>query len=296
MWKTKIIELYCTVCQCTNNSRYQEKMQRLSNNFRPKFTDEEIITVMIWGIAKRRFETKTIYNYTKDHLLDWFPELPSYQAFNRRATELTEIFRMISEDCAEKLQTRANENILCAMDSCPIIVAKANRSSNARTARTICDKSYNSSRKEWYYGVKLHSINRLETGSIPKPISIMITSASSFDLTVSKQLFRDCLPFTKGKLIADKAYCDKTWRDELMKNDIELITPRKLLKGETPLPGGDWLNTAISSIRQPIESFFQWINFKTNIQVASKVRSLAGLFLHIFSKIAAALFSIILDF
>ena len=50
------------------------------------------------------------------------------------------------------------------------------------------------------------------------------------------------------------------------------------------------LSTAISRVRQPIESLFNWIEEKTHIQVASKVRSYEGLMVHVFGKIAAALF------
>jgi hypothetical protein len=50
------------------------------------------------------------------------------------------------------------------------------------------------------------------------------------------------------------------------------------------------LSNAISSIRQPIESFFNWLEQKTSIQMASKVRSLAGLMVHVFGRIAAALY------
>ena len=49
------------------------------------------------------------------------------------------------------------------------------------------------------------------------------------------------------------------------------------------------INKAVSSIRQPIESFFNWLNEKTQIQYAGKVRSSKGLFVHIFGKIATAL-------
>lgn len=41
--------------------------------------------------------------------------------------------------------------------------------------------------------------------------------------------------------------------------------------------------------RQPIESFFNWVESKTGIQIASKVRSLNGLLVHVFGKLAAAL-------
>ncbi|MHB1104890.1 MAG: hypothetical protein ACYCZ2_00890 [Lutibacter sp.] len=44
---------------------------------------------------------------------------------------------------------------------------------------------------------------------------------------------------------------------------------------------------AVSAIRQPIESFFNWINEKTQIQNASKVRSFKGLIVHIFGKLPA---------
>ena len=44
----KLIELYCTICQC-NDSRFLEGAQRQSNNNCPKFSDEELITVYLWG-------------------------------------------------------------------------------------------------------------------------------------------------------------------------------------------------------------------------------------------------------
>ena len=45
----------------------------------------------------------------------------------------------------------------------------------------------------------------------------------------------------------------------------------------------------VSFVRQPIESFFNWLNEKTQIQKASKVRSSKGLLVHIFGRIAACL-------
>ena len=47
-------------------------------------------------------------------------------------------------------------------------------------------------------------------------------------------------------------------------------------------------STAISSVKQAIESFNYWIIQKTNIQHASKVRSSAGLISLIFARIACA--------
>ena len=49
-------------------------------------------------------------------------------------------------------------------------------------------------------------------------------------------------------------------------------------------------STAVSSVRQPVESLFNWINQKTELQNASKVRALNALMVHIFGALATALF------
>ena len=71
---------------------------------------------------------------------------------------------------------------------------------------------------------------------------------------------------------------------------VKILTPRKKQKGDI-LKGGDAYSTFISSLRQQIECFFNWLNANTNIQCASKVRSEKGLLVHIFGRITAAIFS-----
>jgi hypothetical protein len=56
------------------------------------------------------------------------------------------------------------------------------------------------------------------------------------------------------------------------------------------------LSTAVSRVRQPIESLFNWIEEKTGIQTASKVRSTQGLLVHVFGKLAAAMLMLTLAF
>ncbi len=51
----------------------------------------------------------------------------------------------------------------------------------------------------------------------------------------------------------------------------------------------------VSKVRQPIESLFNWIHEKTNIQKASKVRSYKGLMVHIFGRLAAAMFMLVFN-
>jgi hypothetical protein len=51
------------------------------------------------------------------------------------------------------------------------------------------------------------------------------------------------------------------------------------------------LSTAVSRVQQPIETLFAWIEEKTGIECASKVRSYKELMVHVFVKLAAAMFS-----
>ncbi|HYE36499.1 hypothetical protein [Methylocaldum sp.] len=48
-------------------------------------------------------------------------------------------------------------------------------------------------------------------------------------------------------------------------------------------------STAVSRIHQPIEELFHWLQEKTGIEAASKVRSYRGLLVHVFGRPAAAI-------
>lgn len=101
--------------------------------------------------------------------------------------------------------------------------------------------------------------------------------------------FYDSLRF--GRLYADKAYIDADWAESLEKDyALTLLTPRKKARGDILL-SGDTFSTFVSSVRQPMECFFNWLDRLTNIQSASVVRSLSGLLLHVFARIAALLFN-----
>ncbi len=151
MWQTNLIKLYCAVCE--HYTTMEAMAQRQSNNFRPQFSDEECITVYLWGICQRRFEQRTIYDYTQNHLLDCFPRLPSYAAFSRRLNFLAPAFQALAEEWLTVILEKEVENTTYIVDSCPVILAKWPRSGYANVAGKLCVKSYNSSRKEWYYGV-----------------------------------------------------------------------------------------------------------------------------------------------
>jgi hypothetical protein len=131
--------------------------QRFSNNHRPAFTDEEITTIYLYrrspavGIIRGQFTVKKIYEYTRDHLLEWFPQLPSadtrrYQSFNHRLNRLESVFECLIHPPVPggQILTQAERQTLVEsvklIDSLPLVLAHQHRSGTARVARELADK------------------------------------------------------------------------------------------------------------------------------------------------------------
>jgi hypothetical protein len=292
MWKEQLIALYCAVCHAYSTT-LAPLVQRMSNNCRPQITDEEVMTIYIWGILQRRFEQKAMYQYTKDHLLDWFPKLPSYQEFSRRLNNLCPAFSRLGEYWLEHIAQDSNGLDILLGDSMPIKVARGPRSARAKVAPGLCAHTYNASRKEWYYGMKLHAIVQKVRVSLPVPKLVTLTKASCHDLPVARELIRDnpCFAGSIHAFMGDKAYCDCVFKELLSEQGINLCTPVKAKRGqEQVLPGSDIRDILVSRTRQAIESFFNWLHEKTGIQAACKARSEHGLLLHVFGRLASAFY------
>ena len=102
--------------------------------------------------------------------------------------------------------------------------------------------------------------------------------------------------------IRDRIYLDSELLKDMerVSNSI-ILTPIKGVKGQSEAinqwgkAANDLYSRAVSKVRQPIESLFNWIIEKTDIQRASKVRSTKGLLVHIFGRIAAAFIYLIFN-
>ena len=287
---TKLVKIYLTICQKYDNY-LQYFCQRFSNNNEPVFTDQEVITIYLFCTSvEHKYKIKEMYNFIKDYWLDWFPKILSYQAFNNRLNRLSEVFKHISIEQILIGMSEQREMSINILDSCPIVTCKGK--GKGKVARDFTDKSYCSSKKMWYYGVKLHALGAYQKGTLPYLKDYIVTKASENDLSVFKENWQE---LTDTCFIADKIYQSAAVNEVLKSNNSEMITPIKMKKNKSEvLKQRDFAfeslyNKAVSSIKQPIESFFNWLNEKTQIQYAGKVRSSKGLFVHIFGKIATAL-------
>jgi len=283
--ENKLITINLTVCEIYRTTLAWE-VQRFSNNFRPKFTNEEVITCYLFGILERRLTVKDVHHFIRNYWADWFPDLPTYKQFNKRITLLAPAFELFAKVLLQQQFDAELPDLLT--DSFPIVVAKGGRSNTARAASDLCDKGYCASKKMYFYGVKLHGLCQSQYHKMPKMHYFRVAPASHGDITVAKDILQ-----TAGyiNVYGDKAYADSGWQAELETRNVTFRTPTKLKKGQKALCAADIIwSRAISSLRQPIESFFAWLQDKTQIQYASKIRSANGLIAFIFARIAALAF------
>jgi len=264
----KLITLYYYVCECYDKE-LRWYCERFSNNNSPDFTDEEVLTIYIFSMMEEeKYKVKSIHGYAKKYLHDWFPKLPSYQTFNKRLNALCSVFP-------------------------PLVESLCSGKRSGKVASQITDKGYCSTKRLHYYGAKLHGIAFHRKGKLPLPEYFCLTKSSEHDLNAVRVI----LPRFKGRaVVGDKAYSNKELNKSLQKDhDVSIYTPIKLVKGESietrqfKYAADKIFSTAVSRLRQPIESLFNWLIEKTDIQRASKVRSTKGLIVHVFGRLAAAI-------
>jgi len=280
-WLDEIISLYLVVCDEYKNGLWTY-CQRFSNYADLSFSDEEVMTIYMFGIMDGLTTKKQIHKHAKNYWNSLFPKLPSYVAFVQRINKLGDAFigmidsfrNMLPPDLFATGKYRL-------IDSMPIILAHRGRRFNAKVAPEIADKGgYCATKKLYYYGVKLHILGSAQENSLPIPEIIKLTPASTGDITVYEQILPYVMEYDK---FADKAYISKDTYN------TKTYTPVKKDKGQEFLDAADQLySTAVSKIRQPIEALFGWLEEKVKIQIASKVRSYNGLMVHVFGKLAVA--------
>ena len=294
-YQRTLIWIYLFICR-----RYRGRLaavaQRQSNNSDPAFSDEEVLTIYVFGLIKKRTTISEIHEYIQDHFSDWFPDLPSYQSYNRRLNRLSAVFAPLVEEALSAVDGKeTRQEAVRIADSMPIMLAKGQRASRAKVASDqLASVGYCSSKDTFFHGVKLHVVAEKRSERLPLPRQAGLTPGSENDL----RALRRVLPTIEGgKLCGDKAYCDAPLKERLAEDqDLDVLTPVKKKKGQKTLTAADRLySEAISRIRQPIESLFNWINEKTGIQRASKVRSYQGLLVHAFGRLAAAMLLLALN-
>ena len=285
-WPDQLITIYLYVCK-----HYRKKLwiycQRFSNYADLSCTDEEIITLYLFGIIDERTKIKQIYNDANRHLRAWFPNLPSYTAYVQRLNKVADVFAPLLEIILAEQEVEDNGRVWLT-DSFPVVLAKQGHRFQAKVAPELANAGYCASKKLFYYGVRVHVVARRQAGTLPPPEYVGLTGASDHDSKVFEQI----RPYLHHhELYADKAYQLPDAKAVENKQALMVRTPVKKQKGQPYLEAANqWLSTAVSQVRQPIESLFAWFESKLTIKCASRVRSYQGLLVQVFGRLAAAMF------
>jgi hypothetical protein len=289
--ENQLIELYLLACH-VYLTRSDTCFQRLSNNAHPDFTDQELIAIYLFGHLQGVFEKKAIHRLIDKYWRHYFPNLPAYQTFVARLNQLEQSFQTIGGYLHELLAERRTPEIDHLIDSVPVMLARGGHAYTARVARDVANRGYCASKKLYFHGVRLHTIAQRRYGRMPLPAQVWLREGSCHDLQSVRE---QAISLVGSTLIGDKAFPDPTFQQMLEEQQTALYAPRKKPKGKELSKTEKYYNRLVSRLRQPIESFFNWLIAKTEIQRAGRVRSTEGLMIHCWGKLTVAFYLLVFN-
>ncbi len=137
-----LIQIYLFVCQSYDTCS-KTCFGRLSNNFRPDFTDEEIITIYLFAHLNQKYQKKQMHEFIKNYWSAWFPDLPADQTFVFRLNQLEQTFQSFGAVLLESLACRTDRGVDSIIDSFPVMVVASNgHSYGAKVARELAETRY----------------------------------------------------------------------------------------------------------------------------------------------------------
>lgn len=287
--ENQLIQIYLFVCQIYDTCS-ETCFQRLSNNDDPLFTDQELITIWFFGHLSGFAQKKQMHTFIKNYWSDWFPRFPAYQTFVYRLNLLEPTFQTFGKVLCAALHPQPDARLDRIVDSLPVMLAQQGHSYSAKVAREVANAGFCAAKKTRFHGVRLHVVAERHIGRLPKPVHIWLREASTHD---SKAFENQNLTLPNTTLFGDLAYPTRQIISFLKEQNTNLIAPLKKPKGKELSKAQKYYNRLAAKFRQPIESLFNWIIEKTNIQRASKVRSTNALLIHCWGKLAFAFFLLV---
>jgi hypothetical protein len=287
-----LIDIYLFVCRVYDTSP-ATCYQRLSNNREPDFTDQELVTIWLFAHLEGCFEKKKMHRLIRNYWREWFPRLPGYQTFVLRLNRLEPTFQTLGAVLSGTLAARRTPEFDHLVDSLPVMLARHGHSYRARVGREVADAGFCAAKKTRFHGVRLHCIAQRRANQLPLPAQVWLCAASHHD---SKAFIEERPEVPTTELFGDLAYPTPEIISHLRAQQTRLTAPIKKPKGKELTPAANYYNRLVRSVRQPIESLFNWIEEKTGVQRASKVRSTDALMIHCWGKLAVAFFLLVFNY
>jgi len=259
------------------------EVTRRNNVEKMKLNDIEIITISITGEMVGADSERGWYSYCQKNFADIFGEFCERSRYNRIRRNLHIVIRQIFEEIVSTL----GMGDVGIVDSAPLPVCKFGRARFHRTYRGY-GASYGKcvSKKETYYGYKVHAICSIEG----YPVRYMLTAANTDDREPVAEL-ADGLPL--WALIADKGYIGKRFAQQLFnETGLHIFTPSRSNAKKPSM--SRHLRRAVFKRRRRIETFFSQMSDQFNFQRV-RAKSLWGLVTRLNIKFLAFIISVFLN-
>ena len=291
-----LISLYYYVCQLYDEELHAHCFRHTKNGVEPSFTDQEVITLFLFlTFTYRPRYMKDMHKIAQDAYLDWFPDLPCYERFVKRINRISSVLGLIVNDlCKVRLKQIIGKDKLCdehwlLTDSFPIVSCAGNR--KGVVAPELTDRGYNSTKRMHFWGVKVHVIAYKTRGHLPVPVQLWVSQASEHDYRAQVKELEDMSMFN---LSGDKAFESRELITAFERDGGAWMVGKKdnyrtnQEKRKRHMAADKMYNHAVSKLKQPIEALFATF-WRMGVQLASAVRSTAGLTRHITGNTAAAM-------
>lgn len=250
-----------------------KSVSKRKNKDKAKMSDAEIITVYLLIQCLGKSIDKG-YNFLKIN----FPNLVNYierSRFNRLVNSLMTVIRAIRRHFM-----KFQHSIYKIVDSFPLTTSKFGRAFFSKLFKGIASYGYCASKKEKYYGFKVHAVIDLDGN----PYDYVLTSANVDD---REPVFELADLVDIDVLFGDKGYVGKFIEELRREKGIKLYALKRS-NCKNPLPKE--FRNQISHLRRRIESTFNQLNEHFDIE---RVRSKSMLGLQASLEIRFLCFNII---
>ena len=236
-------------------------------------SDSEVITIALCGEILGIDSEKAWYSFVKKNYRHLFPKMCDRSQFNRTRRNLMQVMNLIFTQIATNF-----ENEVLIVDSFPLEVCKFGRAKFCKTFREEgATYSYNASKKETFFGYKVHAITTSEGA-----VKLFEITPANVDDRKGLEDFSAVLP-VNSIVIADKGYQSHNLEKNLADIGISLLALRR---NNSIQNYSSNFRQMIFKMRRRIETDFSQLSTQFNIErvLAKKFQ---GLCVRILTKFLA---------
>ncbi|MFY9221895.1 MAG: IS982 family transposase [Blastocatellia bacterium] len=259
---------------------------RTSQNDEPVFTDSEVITIALVAELAGYKSRNAWYNQVKKNYRKLFPDLCDRTRFVRRLSKLTQAMEQIRQHMLFLMNVDLSR--VRVVDSFPVEVCHLRRvSSSTQPFEYMASFGYCASKKEHFYGFKVHMVT--DTNGIP--IAYTLSSAHVHDTKGLAFLLQDMnvLDRLLPELISifgDKGYVGVDFAKNIkLLFGVDLLAISRDYDKDFPLPTSAY-NDLVSKGRKIIETTISVFTGSMNA-ASTKARSISGFLTNLVSKFTA---------